>query len=237
MRSSRRQAYGDEVSFSECCWNFLVFSFTRGVALARERGRGSGHQDQARRREASAESKVHLWQHHRIRSLLTPFRSVEPFLDAQGLRKLAPVLREQHFSLEQLLFLLPDTVALPRLSQAQKQLRRVRLLGSVNMAFELLTEAARLAVGFHLAHYNLPAKARAATSPCPALISERHRLGLCDSPAEVESGRLSGAARWSAACPFITGSESYRWPSRFDTRHHLVGDTLQRLANIKLLLR
>jgi len=73
--------------------------------------------------------------------------------DAQGLRTLAPVLREQSFGLKQLLFPLPGTVALPRLSQAQKQLRRVRLLGSVNMAFELLTEAARLAVGFHLAHY------------------------------------------------------------------------------------
>jgi len=50
-------------------------------------------------------------------------------------------------------------VALPHLGQTREELGRVRLLGSADMSFEFLTEAARVEVGFHHAHYNLPANA------------------------------------------------------------------------------
>ncbi len=107
---------------------------------------------------------------------------------AQGRRTLAAVPREQSFGLLELLLPLPGAVALSRLSQTHEELGRVRLLGGVDLAFELLTQAAR--VGFHPAHYRPTASP---LLPCPAVLKKRHRLGLSDSPTEVESGLLMAA--------------------------------------------
>jgi len=62
--------------------------------------------------------------------------------------------------------LLPLTIPVPppRLRQAEHETGRIRLLGRLEGGFEFLADAARLEVGFHPAHYNLPANARADTS-------------------------------------------------------------------------
>jgi len=92
---------------------------------------------------------------------------------AQGLRTLAAVPREQSFGLLELLLPLPGAIALPRLGQTHEELGRVQLLGGVDMSLELLTEAARVEVGFHPAHY------RPTASPLlPSPLSSKSGTGL-----------------------------------------------------------